>query len=142
MPTTVLLAPPDFQTLRRPWILHDFRCRVAILGVQNLVFFCLKKTRFTENLMFFEMEECWADKCWAHCYKINQLKSWSYKEIATLKISLLTQYSNKKISFFLKNQIKFWHSKPIKKIWVEFSPICHSSNLKKTNKISFKPGHF
>jgi hypothetical protein len=55
--------------------------------------------------MFFLMEECRADKNWAHLKRIKEIKNSSYQKISTPKVVLLIQYSYKKIFYGKSSQL-------------------------------------
>ena len=57
-----------------------------MLGIQNLVGFCLKVTRLKENLMLFEMEDCRAEKIGTILKKERGSKN---QKVLNLKVFLL-----------------------------------------------------
>ena len=56
-------------------------------GFQNwVVDLWLKRTRFKENIYYFEIEKCRADRYWVLFCKIKWLKNCSYQKILTGKL--------------------------------------------------------
>ena len=74
-------------------------------GFQNwVVDLWLKRTRFKENIYYFEIEKCRADRYWVLFCKIKWLKNCSYQKMVTLKVVLIIQYSYRKITLEKSSQ--------------------------------------